>query len=97
MAGGKAEKPDTKEKKSKPKKADPSAKVKKDNLKAEDPYCNQNSVIVSEIDRYSQSAVYSRKGMYNRKYSAAKSIIEKKKRKRFLLLSQNQLGMTRIV
>lgn len=35
MAGGKAEKPDTKEKKSKPKKADPSAKVKKDNLKAE--------------------------------------------------------------
>ena len=35
--------------------------------------------------------------MYKRKYSAAKSRIEKKKRRKFLLLSQNQLVATRLV
>ena len=42
--------------------------------------------------------MYSRKAMYKRKYTAGKTKVEKKKkRKRSLLLSQNQLVVTRMV
>ncbi|ELW68959.1 60S ribosomal protein L6 [Tupaia chinensis] len=83
MAGDKAAKQDTKEKKLEAQKADVSGKVKKGDPKAkkpkkEKPHCNQNPVLVRGIGRYSQSAMYSRKTMYKRKYSATKSRIEKK-------------------
>uniref|UniRef100_G3SH44 60S ribosomal protein L6 n=1 Tax=Gorilla gorilla gorilla TaxID=9595 RepID=G3SH44_GORGO len=78
MAGEKVEKPDTKEKKPKAKKADAGGKVKKGNLKAKKPKkgkprCSRNPVLVRGIGRYSRSAMHSRKAMYKRKYSAAKS------------------------
>ena len=40
-----------------------------------------NLVLVKGIGRYSRSAMYSQKAMYKRKYSAAKSRIEKKMEK----------------
>ncbi|KAL4672178.1 hypothetical protein H8957_010078 [Semnopithecus entellus] len=71
MAGEKVEKPDTKEKKPEVKKADAGGKVKKGNLKAK----NRNPVLVRGIGR---------KAMYKRKYSAAKSKVEKKKKEKVL-------------
>ena len=90
MAGEKAEKPDKKEKKPETKKADSDGKAKKVTK------CRWNPVLVRGIGRYSQSAMNSRKALYKTKYSAAKSKLKRKSSWRFLLLSQNQLAVTRM-
>ncbi|XP_053444922.1 60S ribosomal protein L6 isoform X1 [Nycticebus coucang] len=85
MAGEKVEKPVSKEKK-------PVNKEKRPKAKKGKPHCSRNPVLVRGIGRYSRSAMHTRKAMYKRKYSAAKSKIEKKKKAKVLATVTKPVG-----
>ena len=93
MAGEKAEKPDTKEKKPEARKADAGDKAKKvKKVKKREPHCSRNPVQIRGIGIYSQSAMCCRKALYKRKYSVAKSKVEKKKKMQVLATVTKQVG-----
>ncbi|ELW70735.1 60S ribosomal protein L6 [Tupaia chinensis] len=96
MAGEKSAKQDTK-KKPEAKKAHAGDKVKKGDPKAKKPkngkpHCRRNLILVQGICRYSWSAMYSRKAMYKRKYSATKSRIKKKKEEKVFATVTKPVG-----
>nr|CAA49188.1 ribosomal protein L6 [Homo sapiens] len=97
MAGEKVEKPDTKEKKPEAKKVDAGGKVKKGNLKAKKPKKGKPPLQPQPCPSQRNWQVFpichvSRKAMYKRKYSAAKSKVEKKKKEKVLATVTKPVG-----
>ncbi|XP_072456504.1 large ribosomal subunit protein eL6-like [Notamacropus eugenii] len=74
----KKEKKESKKEKKESKKEDVAEKVVKKPRK----HCSRNPVLARGIGRYSRSAMYSRRGMYKRKYAAPKTRIERKKKEK---------------
>ncbi|ELW68061.1 60S ribosomal protein L6 [Tupaia chinensis] len=60
--------------------------------KKEKPHCSRNPVLVQCIGKYFWSAMYSRKAMYDGKYSATKSRMKKKKEEKGLATVTKSVG-----